>query len=210
MGFPAFGLFLGFTNNDVIAVSAWNCAFDQQQIVGLTDLDDFKVLRCAPDLAHVAGHFHAAHDGAGKQALANGSGTPMPAFRTVSGITAGEMMALDDALKAAPLGDANGIDIIAGSKKRRANLLARFHFFGEITKFLDAFHGDAVEFFDMAKQRLGETVLFLIIKPELNGVVAVGLLGLALKHAVGAGEHNGDRSDNALSVVNAGLAQLFS
>jgi len=53
-------------------------------------------------------------------------------------------------------------------------------------------------------------VVFLIIKPELNGGVAVALLGFALEHAIGASEHNGDRSDNALSVVNAGLAQFFS
>ena len=134
----------------------------------------------------------------------------MPAFRTVSGITAGEMMALDDALKAAALGDANGIDIIPRRKKRSADLLAGFDFFGEITKFLDPFDGDAIEFFDMAEQWLGEAVLFLIIKPELNRVVAVSLLGFALEHAVGAGQHNGDRGGNAIRVIDAGMAQFLS
>src|SRR5882672_6056825 len=109
----------------------------------------------------------------------------MPAFGAVRRVTAGEMMTLDDALKAPAFGDANGIDIISGRKKGRADLLAGLHFFGEITKFLDTLDGNAVEFFDMAEQRLGEAVLFLIVKPELNGVVAVALLGFALEYAIG-------------------------
>ena len=53
-----------------------------------------QILRRAAHLAQVTGHLHAAHDGAGEQALADGAGTAMPAFGAVRGITAGEFVAL--------------------------------------------------------------------------------------------------------------------
>ena len=83
MGFPALGPFFGFTNDNVIAVRAGNGTFDQEQIVRLADLNHFEVLGGSPDLAHMPGHFHSAHDRSGKETLADGARAPMPAFGSV-------------------------------------------------------------------------------------------------------------------------------
>ena len=114
-------MLLGFANDHVIALRAGNRAVDQQQVVRFAHLDDFQILRGALDLAHVTGHPHAAHDRAGEQTLTDCAGATMPAFGTVRGITTAEIMALHDTFKAAAFGHADGIDIIAGSKKRRAD-----------------------------------------------------------------------------------------
>ena len=51
---------------------------------------------------------------------------------------------------------------------------------------------------------------FLIIKAELHGVVAVAVLRLALQHAIGTREHDGDMMHRALFVIDARLAKFFS
>jgi len=62
----------------------------------------------------------------------------------------------------------------------------------------------------VTKQRLGQTLLFLVIEPELDGVVAISLLGFALQNAVGAGEDDRDGRDEAFGVIDASLAEFFS
>ncbi len=47
------------------------------------NLDDLEILNGSADLAHVARHAHAAHDSAGKQALTDCAGPPVPAFGAV-------------------------------------------------------------------------------------------------------------------------------
>ena len=81
-----------------------------------------------------------------------------------------------------------------GRKQRRADHVAGLDFLGEIAEFADAFYRHAVVFLDVAEQRLGQALLLLVIKAELDGVVAV-LAGLRfdLQHAVGSGKHNRDR-----------------
>ena len=53
-------------------------------------------------------------------------------------------------------------------------------------------------------------MLFLVIEPELDGIVAVSLLGFALQNAVGTGQDNRDRRDEALGIIDASLAEFFS
>ena len=65
----------------------------------------------------------------------------------------------------------------------------------KFAEFADAFHRRAVLLFDVAEQRLGEALFLLVVEAELDGVVAVlAGLGFDLEHAVGAGEHDGDRA----------------
>src|SRR5438093_11733023 len=181
MGFPAFGAFLGFADDNVIPVCAGNGAPNQQDVIGFADLNDLEVLGGAPDLTHVAGHFHAAHDGAGEKALADSAGAAMPAFGAVSGVAPGEVVPLDDAFEAAALGDSDGIHVIAGRKEGRAERVAWLHLFGEIAKLLDAYDGRAIEVLDVAKEGFGDTMLFLLVEAKLHGVVTVGLLRLTLQ-----------------------------
>ena len=114
------------------------------------------------------------------------------------------------AFKTTAFGKADGIHIVARREQSRADHVPGFHLFGEVAEFLDAFDGRAVEFLDVAQQRLGEALLFLVVKPKLDGVVAVALLGFALQHAVGAGEHDRHRRDHAFGVIDARLAQFLS
>ena len=120
-------------------------------------------------------------------------------------------MALHHAFKAAALGDADGVNEIAGREQRRADDVAGLHFLGEIAEFLDAFHRHAVVFLDVAEQRLGQALFLLVVEAELHGVVAV-LAGLRfdLQHAVGAGEHDRHGDDDAAGVIDARVAEFFS
>src|SRR5208337_4277515 len=114
MGFPALGLFLGFAQDHIVAIGAGNGAFNEEEIVGLVDLHDLEVLGGAADLAHVAGHFHAAHDRAGKEALADGAGAAVPALGAVGRIAPSKAVPAHHAFKTAPLGHADRVHIVAG------------------------------------------------------------------------------------------------
>src|ERR1051325_780826 len=207
---PALGTFLGFTDDDVIAFGSGQRAPNEQQIISFMDLDDFQVLHGATDLPQVPGHLHATHDGAGKETLPNGTRAPMPAFGAVGRVAAAESVARDYALEAAPFGHADGVNVVTGSKQRRANHIPRLHFLGEVSEFLDALDRYAIEFLDMAKQRFCEAVFFLVVKSELDGAVAITLFSLALQNAIGTGQNDGDRADEALGVIDARVAEGFS
>ena len=123
MGSPALGPFLGFADDDIIAIGARDGASNEEEIVGLVDLDNLEILGGAADLAHVAGHFHAAHDGAGEQALANGAGAAVPALGAVRGVAASEGVPAHDAFKATALGRADGVHVVARGKEGGAETI---------------------------------------------------------------------------------------
>ena len=62
----------------------------------------------------------------------------------------------------------------------------------------------------MPEQRLGHPAFLLIFEAELNSLIAVAFYGLALDHAVWAGEDHCDRDQHALFVIDARLAEFFS
>ena len=62
----------------------------------------------------------------------------------------------------------------------------------------------------MAQQPLGHAMFLLVVKAQLHGVVAVGRLGFGLQNTIGADQDDGHGNHDALGIVNAGLAQLFS
>ena len=158
----------------------------------------------------MARHFHPAHDRARKQSLPDRAVATMPSFGAVCHVTTTKAVAFHDTFKAASFGNSDRIHIITFCEKRRANYIARFHFFGKITEFFDPFHRNGTEFFDMTEQRFGHPAFLLIFKTELNSLVAVAFDGLALDHAVGPGEHDRDGNQHALFVIDAGLAEFFS
>jgi hypothetical protein len=211
MGPYSLGTFFRFTNDDVIAFGTRDGAFDQEEVIRAMYLNDFEVLGGAGDLAHVTGHFHAAHDGTGEQALADGAGATMQAFGAVGGITTGEPVTFDDTFKAATFGGADGIHEIADGKQIRAEDIAGFDFFGEVAEFLDAFDGEGVVLFDVTEQGFAEALFFLVVETELDGVITVfARLRFHLDNAIGAGQYNGDGNGRATGVINAGMAQFFS
>src|SRR2546429_1724309 len=136
----------------------------------------------AAALAHMARHTHAAHNGAWKQTLTNGTVTAMPSFGAVCHIAATEAVAFDHAFKPPAFRDSDRIDKISFNKKGRADYVARFHFLGKIAEFFDAFDGKGTEFFDMTEQRFGHPALLLIFKTKLNSFVPVAFHGFALDH----------------------------
>src|ERR1041385_126924 len=160
-------------DDHVVALGAGHRALDQQQIVLVKHLDDLEVLRRAPDVPHVTGHFHPAHDRAGEQALADRAAAAMPAFRAVGAVTAGKMVALDDALEPLALRHADGINEIADGKNIRTDNVARLHVEGEVAELADALDRRAVEFLDVTEDGFGEALFLLIVETELHGLVAV-------------------------------------
>src|ERR1043166_5688550 len=90
-------------------------------------------------------HPHPAHDGAGKQPLADGAAASMPAFGAVRRVTATETMALHHSFKPAALGDPNGVDEIGFGKNVRSQHIARLHFAREIAKLFDPLDRRRVE-----------------------------------------------------------------
>ena len=156
------------------------------------------------------GHFHAAHDGAGEKALADCARTAAPAFCAVRGITPTEVVALHNTFKPTAFCDADGIDKIALGENGGSDDIARLDWEGEIAEFADALGGGCAEFFEMSHQRLGHAMLLLIVKAQLDGVVAIRLDGLGLNHTIGAGENDSDRNQYAASVIDACLAEFFS
>ena len=80
-----------------------------------------------------------------------------------------------------------------GSKERRVRRHRRASLPWRNREIPDAFDRDAVVFFDMTEQRLGEALFLLVVETELNGIVTVlAGLGLDLQYAVRAGQHDGD------------------
>ena len=106
-------------------------------------------------------------------------------------------MTADHTLKTSSFGDAECVDVIAGSKKCRAEDIPGLHFLGKIAELTNSLHCLAIMLLDVAEQRLGQAVLLLIVEAKLNGVVAVALLRLALQNAVRSGEHNSGRRHHA-------------
>jgi hypothetical protein len=202
---PTLRAFLGFADDEVIAFGPWYRPGNEEQIVGFANLDNFEILNRASHLTHMAGHFHAAHDCSREQALTDSAGTAVPTLGSVRGIAASKCVATDDAFKSAAFGKADSIDVIAGREQCRADDIAGFNFFGEVSEFFDRLDGDTVEFFDVAEERLGEPMLLLVIKAELHGVIAVTLLCFALQNAIRAGEDNGDVYNHTFGIVNPGL-----
>src|SRR5205814_9622171 len=115
--------------------------------------------------------FHPAHDRARKQTLTDSARAPMPTLCSMRRVAAGEMMSFDHALKATAFGDADGINVIPWRKERRAQHVAWLHFFGEIAKLADAFDRHTAEFFDVAEHSLRKPMLFLVVKPQLHGII---------------------------------------
>ena len=70
---------------------------------------------------------------------------------------------------------------------------------------------EAARLFDGAGDAaFGDAVFLLIVKTELNSVVAVGFDGLGLNDAVRPGQYDGDGNQHAASVIDACLAEFFS
>src|SRR5438477_8279954 len=119
-------------------------------------------------------------------------------------------MALDYALKAAALGDADGVDEVAFGKKGRPDDVAGLHVAGKVPEFLNALDGRCGKLFQMAEQGLRDPMLFLVVKAELDRFVAVTIDRFALDNAVRSCQNDGDRDEDPLSVVDARRAHFLS
>src|SRR5437016_2396961 len=136
-------------DDHVIAVGAGNRAFDQQNVFRLAHLDHQQVLGGAANLAHVTGHFQTASHGAGKQTAANGAAATVPALGAVRAVTTAEMVPLDDALKAAAFGNADGVDVIARREETHAHDIARLDLHRKVPELADALQRRGLELFQM-------------------------------------------------------------
>src|SRR4051812_33601332 len=134
----------------------------------------------------------------------------MPSLGAVRHITAAKAMPLYDAFETTPLGNANCIHKVALGKKSRPDNVTGLYFPCKVAEFFDPLHGDGVVLLDMAQKRFGHPAFLLVLKSELDRFIAVSFHGFALDNAIRPGEHDCDRYQDPLVIIDAGLAKFFS
>ena len=120
-------------------------------------------------------------------------------------------VALDDALVAVALADAGHVHAVALGEHVHLHLVAHVHLggLGQL-ELLQGLLAGVAGLLQVAQLRLGELALRHVAVAELNGVVAVLLLGLLLHHGAGASLNNGDRDDLAVGVKDLRHADLLA
>ena len=121
--------------------------------------------------------------------------------------TAGELVALDYAGKAAALAGARDIDKLGPVEQIDQDLVAHLHapvgarFVLHHVNFLHELHRGKIVLLEVALHRLGQArVLHELHQPDLGGVIAVPGRALQLRNHAGAGLQHGDRANVALVV----------
>ena len=104
-------------------------------------------------------------------------------------------VALHNALIAVAFADAGNVDLVAGSEGVRLDFVADVHVGSAVQ--LELLQ-DLLELLQaglllVAQLGLGQLALQDILEAQLDGGVAVGLVGLLLHHGAGAGGDDGDR-----------------
>ena len=121
-------------------------------------------------------------------------------------------VALDNALEAVALADAGDIHPVALRKRLAGDDVAHVQALAvsqaELLQFL--LQHALASLLQMSQFRLGELALGHVLVAQLNGVVAVLLLGLLLHHSAGARLNDGDRDDAARFVEDLRHADLLA
>ena len=124
----------------------------------------------------------------------------------------GRAVALDNALEAVALAGAGHVHVVAGGEdvggEHVAHLILGAVLQGELLQNLLVL-GEAGLFL-VADLGLGKLALRNLLKPQLNGLVAILLGGLLLHHGAGAGLDQGDGHHPAGFIEDLGHADLFA
>ena len=176
-------------------LAAGDGALDEHQVLLGVDADELEVLDRDALVTHVASHVEALADARGIGALADRTRLALVAGAVRHGPTV-EVPTLDGALEALALGGTGDVDSLDLSEVGHGDLVAGAVLAGvldanlaQVAHRLDALGGK------VASERLVDVLGLDVAKADLDGLVAVGSLGLDLRHRAGACLNDGDGHD---------------
>ena len=153
-------------------------------------------------------HVQALADACGIGALTDGARLALVAGAVGHG-PAAEVPTLDGALEALALGGADDVDCLDVGKVGNGHLIASGVLAGvvnadlaQVAHRLDALGGK------VASERLVDVLGGDVTKADLDGLVAVGSLGLDLRHRAGASLNDGDGHDVVVGVPHLSHPEL--
>ena len=175
----------------------------------LLDLLDLQVLGRDPVIAHAAGHALALEHAGGRGAGADAADATVRGLVAVGGALAGEAVALHGAGEALALGGAGDVDVLDVAEHVHADLLADLVRGGvrgaDLHDVATRGHAGLLEVAGLGL--VGLTGVNLAVG-DLDGVVAVHVLGAHLGHDARPGLDDGHRDDPVLLVEDLGHAEL--
>lgn len=186
--------------------------FDQDQVLLRENLEDAQVFDRYLLTAIAACHAHAFEYLGRERGSADRARRPAAVVLTVGlVVNPAEAVAFDNALEAFAFGDADRIDGIAFSKNVcYVDFFAKGFADAEVAEFNDFSFRRGACFLEMAQERLGCIFFFGLAKAELNGRVAVGILGFYLGDNTGACFNNCASHILTGTVIDAGHPDFFT
>ena len=130
---------------------------------------------------HLATHAHTLEHLCGIRTCTDTTGLAQTVVLTVSGLTyTAETMTLDNALEAAALGGTDDINEVAAFKHLHGDSVTKVQFLVKTCELGQVSLGCHTGLLEVAERRSRSVLLLLVLKAELDGIVAVTLYALYL------------------------------
>src|SRR3954447_24558101 len=174
---------------DDAALGAGHRAADQEQVLVGEYVDDLEAALRDARVPHLAGAADALEDARGRGGRADRA-RRAHVVRAVGDRSAAEAVALDGSLEALALRDARDLDLLALLEHVHGQLLADLEALALAAELAQMAKGRVAGLLDVAKLGLRELALGHVAVAELDGHVAVAVLGAQAGHAAGACLHD--------------------
>src|SRR5690606_13342007 len=187
-------------------------ALDEDQVLVGHELDDAEILDLHAVTAHAAGHPEALDDFGRIGGGADRTGRPQAVVLTVGLLhDTAEPVALDDTLEALPLAGADGRHLLAlGEDLVDRDHVAQALADVEVAKLDQLALGGGARLLEVTLHGLGGVLHLGLAVGQLEGIIAVRIHRLDLRHDVGLGlDHRACHRATVL-VEDAGHAYLFA
>ena len=181
------------SDDHVSAVGSRNRALHQDHVVLDVHLDDFEVPHSDSIRSHAPAHPHPGENARGKAGRAYRTRSAVE-HRTVRGIAAAEMMALDHTRETSALADADDVHFFVGLEFVGEHAVARLQIAVRSVphpELAQEFHAFGGRLFQVSRVRLVDArFLDVFHQAQLHGVISVDGRRLALHHHAWTGlEH---------------------
>jgi len=204
------GFLDGGANDNKGPLGARDCSADKDHSIGFAHLDDLKILDRDALISHVTWHAHVFPNTAWGQAVTDSTVTAMH-HRTVSLGLTGKFESANNALETFTLGgadDVNKLSILEVCDRPCAKLWSCLAILKK--EFAKETLGSRTALGKVTKLGLADTMLFLVTKADLDGVIAFLILALNLKNAIAACLNDSNGADATLRVIDTGHADFFA
>src|SRR4051794_22932957 len=181
---------------------------DHEQVLARPDVDDLETLLGHALVAHLAGAADALHHAGGPGGRADRAGGAH-VVRAVRLRAGGEVVALDRALEALALRGAGDLDRLADLEGLDRDGVAHEPLARVVAELDEVLHRGRAGLLEVAELGLGEVLLLGRAEGELDGLVAVALVGADARHRARAGLEHRDALDPAVLLEELGHAELL-